>query len=121
MLSGKSRSEQVEIIKRLIRQNNYREHDRTYEQCVRMGLSVNFQSLGRFAEKLELLDRSERAKQKNIANSMGMANRPTISYAQLKQRETEITFELGELKIRENKLLEELNSLSKMLDVKEFN
>jgi hypothetical protein len=119
MLSGKSKSEQIEAIKKLIRQNNYREHDRTYEQCVRMGLSVNFQSLGRFAEKLELLDRSERAKQKNNTNSF--SNRPTITYAQLKQRETEITFELGELKIRENKLLEELNSLSKMLDVKEFN
>jgi hypothetical protein len=45
----------------------------------------------------------------------------SMSYVQVKQRETEITFELGELKIRENKLLEELNSLSKLLDLKQFN
>lgn len=45
----------------------------------------------------------------------------SLSFLQVKQRETETTFELGELKIRENKLLEELNSLSTMLDVKQFN
>ena len=44
-----------------------------------------------------------------------------MSYAQVKQRETEITFELGELKIREHKLLEELSALSTMLDIKQFN
>jgi len=45
----------------------------------------------------------------------------SMSYLQVKQRETEITFELGELKIREHKLLEELKRPFKMLDLKEFN
>jgi hypothetical protein len=44
-----------------------------------------------------------------------------MTYEQVKHRETEITFELGEIKIKENKLMEELNKLSNMLDTKEFN
>ena len=118
MLSGKSRAEQVEIIKQLIRQNNYRQNQKIYEQCLDLGLSVNVHSLSRFSEKLELLDRAERAKQ--MREQQGPTDKK-MSYAQVKQRETEITFELGELKIREHKLLEELSALSTMLDIKQFN
>ncbi|WP_340677815.1 hypothetical protein [Paraglaciecola sp.] len=118
MLSGKPRTEQVEVIKQLIRQNNYRENQKTVEQCLHMGLSVNLHSLSRFSEKLELLDRAERAKQ---ARDSHASVDKKITYDQVKKRETEITFELGELKIREHKLLEELNALSTMLDVKQFN
>tara|TARA_R110000868_G_scaffold127057_10_gene334503 strand:+ start:3126 stop:3482 length:357 start_codon:yes stop_codon:yes gene_type:complete len=118
MLSGKSRAEQVEVIKQLIRQFNYRENQKIYDHCVQLGLSVNMQSLSRFSEKLELLDRAERQKQAREQQSSGTKK---MTYAQVKQRETEITFELGELKIREHKLLEELNSLSTLLDVKQFN
>jgi arginine repressor len=121
MLSGKSKSEQVDAIKQLIRQNKYKNNDITFQQCIRMGLSVNQHSLSRFAEKLELLDRAERSKQINQDKQKTSSSGQTLSYAQVKQRETEITFELGELKIRENKLLEELNTLSKLLDVKQFN
>jgi hypothetical protein len=118
MLSGKSRAEQVEEIKQLIRQFNYRENQKVYEQCLSMGLSVNIHSLSRFSEKLELLDRAERAKQ---ARDRQGSVYTKMTYAQVKQREMEITFELGELKIREHKLLEELNTLSTKLDVKQFN
>lgn len=44
-----------------------------------------------------------------------------MSYEQVKQRETEITFALGELKIRENELLQELISLTEMLDSNQVN
>jgi hypothetical protein len=121
MLSGKSKTEQVDVIKQLIRQNNYKDNDLTLQQCLRMGVSVNVHSLGRFAEKLELLDRAERNKQSNLTKKNAPPALHSMSYLQVKQRETEITFELGELKIREHKLLEELNALSKMLDLKEFN
>lgn len=121
MLSGKSKTEQVDVIKQLIRQNNYKDTDLTFKQCLHMGVSVNLHSLSRFAEKLELLDRAERNKQVNQNKLASPPAMHSMSYMQVKQRETEITFELGELKIRENKLLEELNGLSKMLDLKQFN
>jgi len=38
-----------------------------------------------------------------------------MTYEQVKQREAEITFELGALRIKENALLMELNSLSERL------
>lgn len=38
-----------------------------------------------------------------------------MTYEQVKQREAEITFELGALRIKENALLIELNSLSERL------
>jgi hypothetical protein len=44
-----------------------------------------------------------------------------MTYEQIIRRETEITFELGELRVKENRLMEELNKLSKMLDSKQFN
>ncbi|MFT6777519.1 MAG: hypothetical protein ACI9J4_001334 [Paraglaciecola sp.] len=39
-------------------------------------------------------------------------------YEQVKRRETKITFELGELRVKENRLMDELNKLSLMLGSK---
>ena len=49
------------------------------------------------------------------------SNHRELTYQEVKQREAEITFELGELKIRESELLEELITLSQMLDDNQFN
>jgi hypothetical protein len=112
MFNEKLRSEKVQIIKTLIRQNDYKENPKIRDECLKMGFSVDIDSLSRFSEKLKLLDRNERFK--NSKNQSGKIQQAPfrMSYEQVKRRETEITFELGELKIRENKLLEELNSLS---------
>jgi hypothetical protein len=121
MLSDKSRSDKVETIKDLIRKNDYKNLEKTYNQCMDYGISVNLNSLSRFSEKLELLDRAVRTRrldklrqEKNNAHSM-------MTYEQVRHRETEITFELGELRIKENRLMEELNKLSILLDSKQFN
>jgi hypothetical protein len=121
MLTDKSRSDKVETIKDLIRQNNYRDSQKTYEQCMDSGISVNLVSLMRFSEKLELLDRADRSKRIDRLNKEKNHAPTRMTYEQVKHRETEITFELGELKIKENKLMDELNKLSVMLDTKEFN
>lgn len=121
MLNDKSRSNKVEKIKSLIRQNNYKNSEKVYEQCVNAGISVNLNSLSRFTEKLELLDRADRSKRIDKLHWEKSQAENTLTYEQVKHRETEITFELGELKIKENKLMEELSKLSKMLDSKQFN
>lgn len=121
MHDDKSRSDKVETIKNLIRQNNYKNSEKTYEQCMNYGISVNLNSLARFTEKLELLDRADRSKRLDKLHQENNQTKHVMTYEQVKHRETEITFQLGEIKIKENKLLEELNKLSKMLDAKEFN
>ncbi len=121
MLAGRSRSDKVEVIKKLIRRYNYREYQKVYDQCLDIGISVNMQSLARFSEKLELLDRAERAKQLDQLHREKTQMSVTMTYEQVKRRETEITFELGELKIKESKLLEELNSLANMLENHQLN
>jgi hypothetical protein len=121
MLSDKSRSDKVETIKKLIRQNNYKNSEKIYEQCVDFGISVNLISLTRFSEKLELLDRADRSKRLDKLHRDKSQTPTMMTYEQVKHRETEITFELGELKIKENKLMEELSKISRMLDTKQFN
>ena len=121
MISDRARSVKVEKIKSLIRQNNYKNTENTYKQCMEYGINVNLNALSRFAEKLELLDsavRSRRLDQLHLERNNVIS---TMTYDQVKHRETEITFELGELRVKENKLMEELNQLSKMLDSKQFN
>lgn len=55
----------------------------------------------------------------NKANTNKTNNRNSaISFSEAKRREAEITFELGAMKIKEHALLEELNSLSKIIDEK---
>jgi hypothetical protein len=121
MFGGKTRSEKVDVIKSLIRQNKYKDFEKTYNQCIDFGISVNLTSLARFSEKLELLDRSDRSKRLDRLHEDRTKATAVMTYEEVKRRETEITFELGELKIKENKLIEELNKLSAFLDSKQFN
>ncbi|WP_339720029.1 hypothetical protein [uncultured Paraglaciecola sp.] len=121
MFDDKSRSEKVETIKNLIRANNYKNATKIYEQCMHVGISVNLTSLTRFTEKLELLDRTDRSKRIKQLNQEKSQLSNKLTYDQVKKRETEITFELGKLKIQENRLMIELNQLSKLLDTKQFN
>eukprot|EP00581_Thalassiosira_minuscula_P039685 CAMPEP_0184473774 /NCGR_PEP_ID=MMETSP0740-20130409/127290_1 /TAXON_ID=385413 /ORGANISM="Thalassiosira miniscula, Strain CCMP1093" /LENGTH=194 /DNA_ID=CAMNT_0026850813 /DNA_START=57 /DNA_END=638 /DNA_ORIENTATION=- len=191
----KLKVEKVELVKRVIRQNNYDQYEKTFRQCSELGLNINRQALDRFANKLELIDKAqlskrqyelqkleiakqeqqedrekarnaERSRQLKIQKKQQQQNRQIssesqrlkdieldahldsmdesldpmlddaieeaprieqrsrdrrstdkprsrqpstkkveLSYEEVKQRETEITFELGELKIRENELL----------------
>ena len=189
MFESKLKSEKVEMVKRIIRRNNYNQYEKTHAQCIELGLVVNRSALDRFADKLQLIDRAElnrrqseirelekaqkraehnrqqalaakkqadmqRAKQQMSQNTtqstLHSRNRdfdsdnpllapagstqPTtgaqsartlihkdMSYEEVKKRETEITFELGEIRIRESELLQELITLSEMLEQKQFN
>ena len=117
------KDEKVELVKRLIRANNYRQYDKTLEQCVELGININRIALTRFADKLELIDKAERSRaQRQNAERQSGSQRSSLplaprdmTYEQVKQREAEITFELGALRIKENALLMELNSLSERL------
>lgn len=124
------KDDKIDLVKRLIRANNYRQYDKTLEQCHELGININRIALTRFADKLELIDKAERNKaiRKQAAESqqvksagVGTSNKNTklaardMTYEQVKQREAEITFELGALRIKENALLMELNSLSERL------
>ncbi|WP_240615463.1 hypothetical protein [Alteromonas facilis] len=122
------KDDKVDLVKRLIRANNYRQYDKTLEQCHELGININRVALTRFADKLELIDRAERNKARREQQSMessapsGQQTNPStplatrdMTYEQVKQREAEITFELGALRIKENALLMELNALSERL------
>ncbi|MFC3095705.1 hypothetical protein DRW07_07675 [Alteromonas sediminis] len=45
-------------------------------------------------------------------------NKKVLSYGEAKRRETEITFELGALKIKEHALFEELNEIAQIIEDK---
>ena len=121
------KDDKVELVKRLIRANNYRQYDKTLEQCTEMGININRIALARFADKLELIDKAERTRTLRQQNEEKQERAPSpppstaalaprdMTYEQVKQREAEITFELGALRIKENALLIELNSLSERL------
>lgn len=177
MFENKLKVEKVEMVKRIIRQNNYHQCELSHQQCQALGLNVNLPALERFSSKLELIDRAALAKRQDTLHQIDIArheqevqladvafgdserllatpngsrtsstvsqqgrvsqNTPRqakarkklqkkdshaqMSYAEVKQRETEITFELGELKIRENELMQELISLSVFLDNAQVN
>lgn len=118
------KDDKVDLVKRLIRANNYRQYDKTLEQCHALGININRVALTRFADKLELIDKAER--NRVIKERPAQAQKPAtpnlatrdMTYEQVKQREAEITFELGALRIKENALLMELNSLSERLKEK---
>lgn len=181
MFESKLKVEKVEMVKRIIRQNNYHHYEKTHRQCVELGLNVNRSALDRFANKLELIDKAGLSKRQNEIHQLELAKqqanqglnqtssqsyqqgprqehfspsqdnsqfsskefRPnyqsqhnlpltrqsvkphitakSMTYEQVKQRETEITFALGELKIKESELLQELITLSALLDDKQMN
>ncbi|AGH44971.1 hypothetical protein C427_2862 [Paraglaciecola psychrophila 170] len=56
--------------------------------------------MARFTEKLELLDRSDRYKRIDKLHTQITQAQNTLTYEQVKRRETEITFELGELGLK---------------------
>ena len=122
------KDDKVDLVKRLIRANNYRQYDKTLEQCSALGININRLALARFADKLELIDKAEQHKmfkkqaEQQRTNPLSASARSQLllaprdmTYEQVKQREAEITFELGALRIKENALLLELNSLSERL------
>ena len=187
MFENKVKSEKVEMVKRIIRRNNYNQYEKTHAQCIELGLVVNRPALDRFADKLQLIDRAELNRRQNEIREIEKAQRraehnrqqaeaaqrrqasqqqamhmqrqvlreaeqtpmstarggenpllapirqpsrpprspssvhPDMSYEQVKKRETEITFELGEIRIRESELLQELITLSEMLEKNQFN
>mgnify|MGYP001177200032 FL=1 len=51
--------EKLETVKRLVRQNNYRDNDITYKQCQELGVTVNRVGLEIFARKLRAMDRAD--------------------------------------------------------------
>lgn len=51
--------EKLETVKRLVRQNNYKNNDITYKQCLELGVTVNRVGLEIFARKLRAMDRAE--------------------------------------------------------------
>lgn len=188
MFSKKLKTEKIEMVKRIIRQNHYTDTEKSMRQCTEMGLVVNHAALKRFSEKLELIDRiklnkkHEELQQIETAQSKAHMSRYEVTsgdvdkrlqsqhsgsfqqayspepahsvhvpampserdldqarligkpatrrakppiremtYNEIKQREAEITFALGELKIKETELLQELISLTEWLDKKEMN
>jgi hypothetical protein len=163
-LDNKIKTEKVELVKQLIRKNNYRQFEKTHQQCTSLGITVNREALDRFAEKLELIDKAQKARSMRhyqhpvadehipVSNKQGRQQSKShltmppqstamsaplyprtdsgahgyqsgispvavedMTYEQVKKRETEITFELGALKIKESELLQELNTLSARL------
>lgn len=151
-MDNKIKAEKVELVKQLIRKNNYRQFEKTHQQCTSLGITVNREALDRFAEKLEIIDKAQKARslrhyqhpavdeylspvskqgrqqlippplyselERHSANNQVALSQVPIedmTYQQVKKRETEITFELGALKIKESELLQELNTLSARL------
>lgn len=51
--------EKLETVKRLVRENNYKNNDITYQQCQKLGVTVNRVGLEIFARKLRTMDRAE--------------------------------------------------------------
>ncbi len=51
--------EKLETVKRLVRQNNYKDNDITYKQCQELGVTVNRVGLEIFARKLRTMDRAD--------------------------------------------------------------
>lgn len=163
--------EKLETVKQLVRANNYKDNDKTYQQCLELGVYVNRVGLEEFSRKLRSLDRNEEIdamRSTYSPSSHSQSHKPTSNpisyekssysfgqssnvtqavfndrnglqesssngaldnieamtsssnhnisharqYKEAKQREAEITFELGEMKIREFQLLQELNNLA---------
>ena len=51
--------EKLKTVKRLVRQNNYKDNDITYKQCQELGVTVNRVGLEIFARKLRTMDRAD--------------------------------------------------------------
>ena len=63
--------EKLETVKRLVRQNNYKNNDITYKQCQELGVTVNRVGLEIFARKLRAMDRAEEINSMNKHSMSG--------------------------------------------------
>ena len=143
MYEKKLRVEKLEVVKRLIRKNDYHQYDKTYDECVELGLNVRRPALDKFADKLAILDKQnppkiefDKTPEHKVTGSViygdeeSLGNKDFIqwestqndiepqpieksyaNYDEMKKRQSEITFELGTLKIKEHELLTELSRL----------
>jgi hypothetical protein len=142
MYDKKLRVEKLELVKRLIRKNDYNQYDKTHNECIELGLNVRRAALDKLADKLALLDKKsppkldfekspehmvnadiafgdEYAEESRdfiqIGNDLSQQAAKTTktyeSFEEMEQRQSEITFELGTLKIKEHELLTELSQL----------
>lgn len=141
MFNKKLQVEKVELVKKIIRQNSYGDYEKSHKQCIELGIRVNRPALDNFGKKLKKLDLAAKpslefddnaddapVQNGQILEFISPNNNKTNSRAldldamtqeQARQRETEITYELGELKIRENALLNELAAISEKFDENE--
>lgn len=136
MFNKKLQIEKVEMVKKIIRQNSYLNFDKSHKQCIELGIRVNRPALDNFGKKLKQLDLAKKPKSSiaqdnnrthsggeilefkkpdSKGNSHAVIDIVSMTLEEAKQREMEITYELGELKIKENTLLNELAVISKKL------
>lgn len=135
MFDKKLKVEKVEMVKKIVRDNNYSDYANAHRQCIELGINVNRPALDNFGKKLQKLDNAPRSqlnpnaptlhqvsdgsnveyidRAKARRGEMELAyDLDSLSSEAAKQRESAITFELGELKIREHQLLQELALIS---------
>lgn len=123
------------MVKKIVRDNNYADYAKAHRQCIELGINVNRPALDNFGKKLKKLDTAPRPKLNPDAPSLNhVSNGSNVEYIDAakarrselelaydlnslsgeaaKEREVAITYELGELKIREHRLLQELALIS---------
>ncbi|MCV2884198.1 hypothetical protein OE749_05785 [Aestuariibacter sp. AA17] len=69
MFVKQEKSEKIELVKHIIRQNQYQHLDRCFQQVTALGMSVNMSALKRFAEKLKLIDQVTQQKDRHSTSS----------------------------------------------------
>lgn len=138
MFENKLQVEKVEMVKKIIRQNNYADCEKSHQQCIELGIKVNKPALDSFSKKLFQLDNAPKNSLKPEVPQAHITNGSLVEYVDpendasnldstnsnveemtkedARKRESEITYELGELKIREHRLLNELSQIIKKLE-----
>lgn len=141
MFDKKLKVEKVELVKKVIRQNNYSHFEKSHEECLDLGINVNRPALDNFAKKLKQLDLAQKPQldyeaplqdtsSGNLVDYFDRVRGVTTAQAapfnsveldgmthqEAQERREAITFELGELKIKEHALLQELSHLSSKFD-----
>lgn len=131
MFGNKLKVEKVELVKKIIRQHNYTDFEQAHQECVALGIKVNRPALDNFALKLKQLDTAKKPSldltpppmhrtNGSLVEYFDKTNAPlpmTLNYIEIEsmtqeqahERKNAITIELGELKIKEHALLQELS------------
>ncbi|MCY7293830.1 hypothetical protein [Alteromonas sp. a30] len=130
MFGKKLKVEKVELVKKIIRQYNYTDFEKAHQECVGLGIKVNRPALDNFALKLKQLDTAEKPKLDLSPPPIHQTRGSLVDYfdnvregiatfshievdsmtaEQASERKNAITLELGELKIKEHALLQELS------------